>query len=239
MSESHAEFYERWSARARPYFAWQFAQFRPYVGRRVADVGCGLGSFVEHFLAAGAAAYFGVEPDPELRARFSRHYQDGRVRLTAATDATSPELAEELRAAGIDTAFSVNVLEHIERDDLALKHMIEATKPGGHVCLLVPAHPFLYGTLDALDGHYRRYTKASLRELVAKAGGDSTEWVRLYHFNALAAFGWFLKGRVLKERAQANENYALMNAVLPVVSRLEGLIHPPFGLSLVAVLHRR
>lgn len=239
MSESHAEFYERWSSLARPYFAWQFAQFRPYVGRRVADVGCGLGSFVEHFLAAGVAAYFGVEPDPELRARFLRHHRDDRVKLTAATDATSPELVRELNAAGVDTTFSVNVLEHIERDDLALRHMIEATKPGGHVCLLVPAHPFLYGTLDALDGHYRRYTKASLRELVAKAGGDSVEWAALYRFNAPAAVGWFLKGRVLREKTQADENYALMNAILPVVSRLEALVHPPFGLSLIAVLRRK
>lgn len=239
MSESHSEFYERWSALARPYFAWQFAQFRPFVGRRVADVGCGLGSFVDHFLAAGVAAYFGVEPDPELRARFSSHHADPRVRLTAATDATSPALVEELRAAGVDTTFSVNVLEHIERDDLALKHMIESTKKGGHICLLVPAHPFLYGTLDALDGHYRRYTKASLRALVAKAGGDSLEWVTLHHFNALAALGWFLKGRVLKEKTQADENYALMNAVLPVASFIERLVHPPFGLSLAAVLRRR
>lgn len=239
MSESHAEFYERWSAMARPYFAWQFAQFKPFIGRRVADIGCGLGSFVEHFLAAGAAAYFGVEPDPELRARFSRQHRDGRVRLTSTADATSPLLSEELRAAGIDTTFSVNVLEHIERDDLALRRMIEGTKKNGHICLLVPAHPFLYGTLDVLDGHYRRYTKASLRELVAKAGGDQVEWVKLHHFNALAVFGWFLKGRVLKEKTQANENYALMNAALPVVSRLEAAVHPPFGLSLVAVLRRK
>ncbi|OGS37809.1 MAG: hypothetical protein A2506_03185 [Elusimicrobia bacterium RIFOXYD12_FULL_66_9] len=233
MSESHADFYERWSAMARPYFAWQFAQFRPHIGRRVADIGCGLGSFVEHFLATG------VESDPELRARFSERHRDQRVRLTSATDATAPALAPELRAAGVDTIFSVNVLEHIERDEMALRNMIEATAPGGHICLLVPAHPFLYGTLDALDGHFRRYTKASLRELVATAGGEAVDWVDLHHLNALAAFGWFLKGRILKEKTQTDENYTLMNAVLPVVSRLEGLVRPPFGISLVAVLRRR
>lgn len=238
MTETHAEFYARWSAAARPYFAWQFAQFKPYLGRRVVDVGCGLGSFVEHFLEAGVESYLGVEPDPELRVRFSERHSSPRARLTRATDATDPALAVEMRAAACDTAFSVNVLEHIERDDLALKHMIEGLAPGGHVCLLVPAHPFLYGSLDALDGHFRRYTKASLRALAAKAGAGAVEEVRLYHFNALAAFGWFLKGRVLKEKTQADENYALMNAVLPVVSRLEKIVSPPFGLSLVAVLRK-
>jgi SAM-dependent methyltransferase len=239
MSESHSEFYERWSALARPYFAWQFAQFAPYVGKRAVDVGCGLGSFVEHFLAHGVEGYWGVENDPDLRARFAQRHRDPRARLTAATDATDPALAAEMKAAGVDTAFSVNVLEHIERDDLALKHMIEGTAPGGHICLLVPAHPFLYGSLDALDRHFRRYTKATLRDLAARAGGSSVEWVDLYHFNALAAFGWFLKGRVLKETKQENENWTVMNAVLPFVSRAEGLLRPPFGLSLVAILRRR
>lgn len=239
MTETHSEFYERWSAAARPYFAWQFAQFAPHVGRRAADVGCGLGSFVEHFLERGVDAYLGVEPDPELRSRFAARHRDPRVSLAKVGDATDERLADELRAMGCDTAFSVNVLEHIERDDLALRNMIRGVVPGGKVCLLVPAHPFLYGTLDALDGHFRRYTRASLRGLVERAGGADAEWVDLYHFNAPAALGWLLKGRVLREKSQADENYALMNAVLPAVSRVEGIVRPPFGLSLVAVLRRR
>jgi SAM-dependent methyltransferase len=238
MTESHSEFYERWSGAARPYFAWQFAQFAPYAGKRAVDVGCALGSFVPHFLEHGVEGYWGVEPDADLRKRFLERHTDPRVHLTAATDATDPRLAEEMKALDIDMCFSVNVLEHIERDDLALRHMIEGTKAGGHICLLVPAHPFLYGTLDSLDHHFRRYTKATLRDLVARAGGGKVAWVDLYHFNAIASFGWFLKGRVLKETKQADENYALMNAVLPFASRAEKLVRPPFGLSLVAVLRR-
>jgi SAM-dependent methyltransferase len=238
-AETHSEFYERWSARARPYFAWQFSQFAPYIGKRAVDVGCGLGSFVEHFLAAGVEKYLGVEPDPELRRRFDSRHRDPRVGLTQTTDAVDPGLVSEMRVAGVDTAFSVNVLEHIERDDLALSHMIQGTTPGGHVCLLVPAHPFLYGTLDALDHHFRRYTKRTFLELIGRAGGHAVDVRELHYFNAIAAFGWFLKGRVIRETAHGNENFAAMNAVLPVVSRLENLIRPPFGLSLIAVLRRK
>jgi SAM-dependent methyltransferase len=238
MTESHSEFYERWSAAARPYFAWQFEQFAPYIGKRAVDVGCALGSFVPHFLEHGVEGYWGVENDADLRKRFTKRHADPRVHLTTSTDATDPALAEEMKARGVDTAFSVNVIEHIERDDLALRHMIEGTKKGGHVCLLVPAHPFLYGTLDALDHHFRRYTKDSLRDAVERAGGESVEWADLYYFNAIASVGWFLKGRVLKETKQADENYTLMNAVLPFVSRAEKIVRPPFGLSLIAILRR-
>jgi SAM-dependent methyltransferase len=239
MSESHSDFYERWSAAARPYFGWQFEQFAPYIGNRVVDVGCGLGSFVEHFRGHGVELYRGVENDADLRKRFYERHKDTHVGLTATTDATDSALAEEMKRDRIDTAFSVNVIEHIERDDLALRHMIEGVTPGGHICLLVPAHPFLYGSLDALDHHYRRYTKESLRSVVDGAGMGRVEWVDLYYFNALAAFGWFLKGRILKETKQEDENWAVMNMVLPFVSRAERLIRPPFGLSLVAILRRR
>jgi SAM-dependent methyltransferase len=239
MSETHSQFYERWSAAARPYFAWQFAQFAPYVGKNAVDVGCALGSFVDHFLEHGVDSYTGIEPDPELRSLFKERHADARVHLARVGDATDPALVEEMRAASCDTAFSVNVLEHIERDDLALKHMIEGTASGGHICLLVPAHPFLYGTLDALDHHYRRYTKRTLKALVSRAGAGKVDLIDLYYFNAVASFGWLLKGRVLREKSQGAENYALMNAVLPLVSRFEKLIRPPFGLSLIAVLRRR
>ena len=50
MTESHSDFYGRWSAAAGPYFGWQFEQFAPYIGKRAVDVGCGLGSFVPNFL---------------------------------------------------------------------------------------------------------------------------------------------------------------------------------------------
>ena len=75
--------------------------------------------------------------------------------------------------------------------------------------------------------------------MVAEAGGGAVDELELYHFNALAAVGWLFKGRVLREKRQADENYAVMNTVLPLASRLEGLIRPPFGLSLVAVLRKR
>ena len=238
MTETHSEFYERWSARVRPYARWQFEQFAPFVGKVVADVGCGLGAFAEHFLAHGVERYIGVEPDPDLRRRFEARHRDPRAVLARVGDATDPALAAELRAAGCDTAFSSNVLEHIERDDLALRNMIESVRPGGHIALLVPAHPFLYGSLDRFDNHYRRYTKASMRELIAKAGGGA-ELVSLYYFNAAAALGWLIKGRVLRETRHEDENYAAMNLVLPVVRRLEALVRPPFGLSLIAVLRRR
>ena len=61
---------------------------------------------------------------------------------------------------------------------------------------------------------------------------------RLYYFNLIGAPGWFVKGRVLKQKRHTNDNYALMNAVLPVVRPLERLVPPPFGMSVIGIFRK-
>jgi len=60
--------------------------------------------------------------------------------------------------------------------------MREFMPRGGRVCLLVPAHPFLFGHIDRLAGHYRRYTPQTLRA-VMEAAGMSVQ--RIWQMNML------------------------------------------------------
>jgi hypothetical protein len=117
-----------------------------------------------------------------------------------------------------------------------VKHLVDSLPAGGHLCLLVPALPFLYGTLDELDGHYRRYTKRSLSERIRNL---PVETVRTYYFNALGVPGWLLKGRVLKQARHTNDNYEIMNALLPIVKPLERIWSPPIGMSVIGIYRRR
>ncbi len=65
------------------------------------------------------------------------------------------------------------------------------------------------------------------------------ETLRTYYFNFIGAPGWFLKGRVLRQATQTSDNFALMNALLPLVRLLERLCPPPFGLSVIGIYKRR
>ena len=234
MGESHLAFYRRWSTLAGPYFKWQLSHFKPFLGTRIADVGCGLGNFVDFF--KDAEIYLGFEPDAELAAEFLQFRQSPSVRLSACGDITQPAAVEEMRRYGIDTVLHINVLEHIREDRLALSNMIKGLKVGGHACLLVPALPWLYGTLDTLDGHFRRYTKKKLLTLAPSI--DGVQIVKCRYINFPGAFGWFLKGRVFKQKKHSDNNYKMMNAILPAVSFIESRIEPPIGLSLVLVLKK-
>lgn len=232
-NESHLDFYRRWHRLSKPYIRWQFDQFRPFVGRRVADVGCGLGNFTE--LLSDRDFYLGVDLDEELLAELLRNHGGSPKVQTARLDLTLPSLAETLRRHSVDTVLCVNVIEHIENDRLAVANMLEALPSGGHLCLLVPALPFLFGSLDTLDGHHRRYTKPTLARLF---DGHPGRLERLYYFNLAGVPGWFLKGRILKQKTHTDDNYHLMNAILPLLRPLEALVRPPIGMSLVAVFRK-
>jgi len=108
--------------------------------------------------------------------------------------------------------------------------MVDATPGGRHVCLLMPALPFLFGTLDDMYGHYRRYTKRTMNALFDGLPGRVE---KLRYFNLIGVPGWFVKGRVLKQRRHTNDNYAIINAPLHVVRPLEKLISPPLGMSFI------
>ena len=63
-----------------------------------------------------------------------------------------------------------DVLEHIEEDELVLKQMHSAVRPGGGIVLTVPQHPFLWSQTDEYAHHVRRYRAKELKTKVEKAG---------------------------------------------------------------------
>ena len=55
------------------------------------------------------------------------------------------------------------MLEHIEDDAEELRRASKHLKPGGALIVLSPAHPWLFAPFDQAIGHYRRYSRESLR----------------------------------------------------------------------------
>lgn len=234
IQESHLDFYKRWGCLAKPYFKWQAQQFSTYVGRRIGDVGCGLGNFVELF--GEKELYLGFEPDKDLAENFRILHKAENVRLAANGDICTTEAVNELKASQLDTIICINVLEHINSDKRALSNIINGISRDGYICIIVPAFPCLYGSLDKIDGHYRRYTKKDLPRLMKD---ENVEVIKCYYLNFLGGLGWFIKGRIIKEERHGSENYTIINKLLPLISFLECIIKPPFGLSMVMILKKK
>jgi len=159
--------------------------------------------------------------------------QHPNVRLICgdATAADAPKPNDE----AFDTVVLLDVLEHIEDDVALLAGLGARLGPGGHLILKVPAMPSLYSPMDEAIGHWRRYDKKGLIEVISRAG---LEVVRIWAFNAAAVPGWWWNGRVLKLRSPPQEQVALYNRLVPVLRPLDRLARLFCGVSLLAVARR-
>ena len=73
-------------------------------------------------------------------------------------------------AARFDTLCAFEVLEHIEHDREALRQWREWLRPGGVLLLSVPAKMRLWTARDEWAGHFRRYERQPLLQLMRDAG---------------------------------------------------------------------
>lgn len=68
-----------------------------------------------------------------------------------------------------DLIYTSNVLEHIFDDYNIISKLYTFVKPGGVICIYVPASPSIYSQLDHEVGHFRRYRRAELVSKVESA----------------------------------------------------------------------
>lgn len=228
-----AETLEIMSAAPR-YNAWQFEQIAPFIGRRVLEVGSGIGNMSEHIVAAGRELVVLTDTDDwyreQLRQRFS-HRPEVRVEGLTLPD---PAAAQRFGPLALDTVIALNVVEHIEDHVGTLRAMGSLLAPGGRVVVLVPSLPGIYGTLDKELGHYRRYTQASLSQAYEQAG---LAVERIGWFNRVGTLGWWFNARVRKATRIPLGQLRSFDAMVPLL-RLERFLPLPFGQSLIAIGRR-
>jgi SAM-dependent methyltransferase len=220
-------------AAARRLQDWMFSVLRPAGPGAMVEIGAGIGTFSDRLLAVGADPLLLVEPEAlcaeELQRRFG---SDDRVILASESLPNAPSLSA--RPETFDYALCQNVLEHIEDDVEALRAVVSSLVPGGELAVLVPAHPFLFGRLDSRFGHFRRYTRRTLRALIGEAGAELTS---LRSFNLLGVPGWWIAGRsrLLDIDERSLRAYELL---VRLWRPIEDAMRPPLGLSLVARARR-
>lgn len=220
---------ERLAAAPR-FHGWMYERLAPWIGRRVLEIGSGIGN-LSQFLV-GRERVILSDTEAVYRARLARRFAaDERVSVTAVT---LPAVPAAFRAERIDTVVCLNVLEHVEDDEASLHALREVLVPGGRLVLLVPALPRLYGSLDRALGHRRRYTPASLGERYGRAGLDLRH---LEYFNLAGIPGWWFVGRVLRRPLLPAGSLRLYNTLVPLF-RAERWLPRRVGLSLIAIGER-
>jgi SAM-dependent methyltransferase len=218
------------------YYRWMVAQFADALGDTVLDVGTGPGIHLP-FLGQRRviAADLSEACLTDLRRRFP-------TVDTMQGDLCDPAFAASMAARGVDTITCLNVLEHIPDDAGALATCRTILAPRrGRLILVVPAHRALYGDMDRLAGHVRRYSRTALVSLL-RAQGFAPQRVR--HFNCVGALAWYLNAKLLPVRdlsaPAVNRQIRIFGTLVLPLARIADVVAYralglPFGQSLIVV----
>ena len=214
------------------YFDWQARLVAPHVGQRVIEIGCGVGNFTRYLLDRELVV--GIDVEPACAEQWQLAFPGKANLLGKAMDVTDAAFLD-LKENRPDTVVCLNVLEHVEDDVTALEHMHAVLPKGGRALLIVPAYEGLYGPIDLNLGHYRRYSKEPFAKLAGSLGFRS----KMKYMNMVGCLGWWMNAKVLKKTEQSEDQIRFFDAaIVPVLSRLEAAIPPPFGQSIFAVLEK-
>jgi SAM-dependent methyltransferase len=213
---------------SKNYSAWILELIAPHINGRIFEVGAGRGTYSPYFAEHGRLT--ALEPSEVLSAALRDRLKD-----YPNADVITAQLNGTAATGSYDTVVLLNVLEHIPDDHQALRDIYEALAPGGKMVLWVPAFEALYGKFDQQVGHYRRYRRNDLLALVHNVGFQQ---VTARYTNMPGFFAWWLIVRVLGRTptgrlAAVNDRY-----VIPVIRRVERVVRPPIGQSLMVVAQR-
>lgn len=149
-----------------------------------------------------------------------------------------------------DVVVASEVLEHIGEDDDAIAELTRITKPGGTIVVSVPRRwpericwALSREYRSAAGGHVRIYRAAELKAKLARHGLH----LRVtHHAHALHVFYWWLKCAfgVTDRDARIPELYHRflvwdIKTAHPAVRRLEKVLDPAMGKSLVVYAEKR
>jgi ubiquinone/menaquinone biosynthesis C-methylase UbiE len=204
----------------------------PPAGARVLDAGCGSGRTLDELVRYGEPHGVEVNAAGLAAARARGHdVREGRVEAIPYDDAE------------FDLVTCLDVIEHTDDDVAALRELRRVTRPGGHLVVSVPAHPWLWSRHDEVNGHRRRYTRRTLRR-AAEAGGWRVE--RQTGFNVVYLAPAALVRLIRREGEEAGGSELeltpqSLDAVLELPLRLEAAlvrrgVNLPTGLSLLGIL---
>ena len=216
--------------RAPRFTKWMADVIRPYVGEKVLEIGAGTGNLTAQLVPR--KLYYASDINPLYltyleNLRLTRPYM--RVGYTDGEKWESYPQEERF-----DTVICLNVVEHLADDLGAVSNIREVLQDRGRGIILVPCGPRLFGTLDEVLGHHRRYTRAQLAGLVERAG---LHLEAMLEFNRVGVIAWWINGKILRRRTFGLWQISVLNLLTPIFRVLDGVLPLP-PLSLIAVVSK-
>jgi len=217
---------------ARNYNEWIAQSVEPYLTPPVLEIGAGTGNLTTHFLKH--RPFHVTDSDYGLVHKLRNTFK-GVDNVSVGQFDVTKQPPPKFQSS-FSSVFGLNVLEHIEHDEHALRQIHGVLRPGGALVLLVPAKKVAYTKLDKQLGHFRRYEKDELREKLIR-NGFQVEVLRF--FNIVGLISWYIRDKVSRNNIHLSSRHIrLFDSVVPYLRIIESHITIPVGISLIAVARK-
>lgn len=207
---------------------WMYDQMKPYMKGRILEIGSGIGNISKILVN---------DQKDVVLSDYSSNYIDllkekFENTIVLQIDLVDPnfETKHKNLFGDFDFIFALNVVEHIEDHELALKNIYKLLKNHGVVFILVPAYQGLFNKFDIALQHHRRYTRKTLQNLFTRF-----KLINSYYFNFIGIFGWFIVGKVLGKKIIPESNMKIYNTLVPIFKIVDKIIFNKVGLSVIQI----
>ncbi len=203
-------------------------------GKSVVDIGCGA-AFLLGIIKKQGRDVKGIEPSEGMRALAYEVNPDIKVFSGRA------EEVDSIIKEPVDSVLMIDVLEHVEKDIEQTRKVFSVLKPGGEFILVVPSHTFLYGERDRQMGHYRRYSKNTIKDTIIK-NGFKIEKIR--YWNALGFLPYLISEKIFKKPLDTRLRKGIRSGIFGIIMKklldnwfryIENNFNFGFGLSIILI----
>ncbi|MCG6142075.1 class I SAM-dependent methyltransferase [Leptospira mtsangambouensis] len=216
---------------AETYNRWIASKILDYLGQRNLEIGAGTGT-----IASIVSENFPVEVYDLSKENYS--ILKKRFRANVNIQKVGQNIFSVKNWNQYDCIYSSNVMEHIPDDTAVLNHSLKLLKKGGFFVSVVPALPILYSSFDKKIGHIRRYSRTDIKRWESALEKNlKIKWLEKSYFNPIGAIGWFVKMKLMNQKAIKKQDAMIMNSLIPFIAWLDYL-PLPFGQSMILVVKK-
>jgi SAM-dependent methyltransferase len=134
-------------------------------GRRVADLGCGVGYGANLLAAAGATRVWAVDVNPQVIQYAQARYGSAALTFVCA------DVAHPLQLPLVDMVTCFEVIEHVDRPMDLIRNVAHVLAPNG-VALFSTPNAVAYGGYSGNPYHVKEYTRTEFVDLLRKSFGE-------------------------------------------------------------------
>ncbi len=218
-------------SRADNFNLWMADTIKPYVGQRVLEIGAGIGNLTTKLIPRKNYCATDINP---LYLNFTENLKADKPYLTVSYLDLNDVSGFKEQGRQFDTVICLNVIEHLDNDELAMKNIADLLQKKGTAIVLVPRGQRLFGSLDEVLGHRRRYSKKMMDELSKKADFSIK---KVIPFNRVSSIPWLINGRVLKKRTFSFFQIFMMDLLTPIFKKIDNYLPFP-SLSYIIMLDK-